>query len=233
MPSPGFEPRPYGTAVSVTNHYTGWAALQILPLLYATIKCLPIANDYNQHCFCQVVWVQVFLPLAATLSYESTLATPNRRRESRARFEYKSPGFLHTWSTCTPKSTRKNSPLVDPTKIILWNLSSLHAVTYVLKIDKAFLLLLRTRSHCTNESYNPFSFNFVFTYERNSLSSSIRKRVDWHTKLPLVKPLLMNSLKEVITLANDRNKHCFCQVGSLDSHESDHHQTPCRRTDAR
>ncbi|GFX01261.1 hypothetical protein TNCV_4582271 [Trichonephila clavipes] len=26
MPSPGFEPRPYGIAVSVTNHYTGWAA---------------------------------------------------------------------------------------------------------------------------------------------------------------------------------------------------------------
>ncbi|GFY34191.1 hypothetical protein TNCV_2504941 [Trichonephila clavipes] len=24
MSSPGFEPRPYGTAVSVTNHYTGW-----------------------------------------------------------------------------------------------------------------------------------------------------------------------------------------------------------------
>ncbi|GFX63888.1 uncharacterized protein TNCV_4346031 [Trichonephila clavipes] len=26
MPSPGFEPRPYVTAVSVTNHYTGWVA---------------------------------------------------------------------------------------------------------------------------------------------------------------------------------------------------------------
>ncbi|GFS73101.1 hypothetical protein TNCV_686791 [Trichonephila clavipes] len=25
LPSPGFEHRPYGTAVSVTNHYTGWA----------------------------------------------------------------------------------------------------------------------------------------------------------------------------------------------------------------
>ncbi|GFX46216.1 hypothetical protein TNCV_2298651 [Trichonephila clavipes] len=24
MPSPGFEPKPYGTAGSVTNHYTGW-----------------------------------------------------------------------------------------------------------------------------------------------------------------------------------------------------------------
>ncbi|GFU17248.1 hypothetical protein TNCV_1854701 [Trichonephila clavipes] len=24
MYSPGLEPRPYGTAVSVTNHYTGW-----------------------------------------------------------------------------------------------------------------------------------------------------------------------------------------------------------------
>ncbi|GFX02721.1 hypothetical protein TNCV_2011651 [Trichonephila clavipes] len=24
MPSPGFEPKPYGTAVSVTNHRTGW-----------------------------------------------------------------------------------------------------------------------------------------------------------------------------------------------------------------
>ncbi|GFU44289.1 hypothetical protein TNCV_3041301 [Trichonephila clavipes] len=29
MPSPGFEPKPYGTAVSVTNHYTRQAA-QIL-----------------------------------------------------------------------------------------------------------------------------------------------------------------------------------------------------------
>ncbi|GFT71947.1 hypothetical protein TNCV_2515881 [Trichonephila clavipes] len=26
MPSPGFEPRPYGTAVKVTSRYTGWAA---------------------------------------------------------------------------------------------------------------------------------------------------------------------------------------------------------------
>ncbi|GFW93242.1 hypothetical protein TNCV_2603601 [Trichonephila clavipes] len=26
MPSPGFDPRPYGTVVSVTNHYTGWEA---------------------------------------------------------------------------------------------------------------------------------------------------------------------------------------------------------------
>ncbi|GFX28615.1 hypothetical protein TNCV_3336751 [Trichonephila clavipes] len=25
MPSPRFEPRPYNTAVSVANHYTGWA----------------------------------------------------------------------------------------------------------------------------------------------------------------------------------------------------------------
>ncbi|GFW99074.1 hypothetical protein TNCV_3008441 [Trichonephila clavipes] len=25
-PSPGFEPRPYGTAVSITNNYTGWVA---------------------------------------------------------------------------------------------------------------------------------------------------------------------------------------------------------------
>ncbi|GFV17779.1 hypothetical protein TNCV_989901 [Trichonephila clavipes] len=25
MPSPDLEPRPYGTAVSITNHYTGWA----------------------------------------------------------------------------------------------------------------------------------------------------------------------------------------------------------------
>ncbi|GFV83333.1 hypothetical protein TNCV_1900591 [Trichonephila clavipes] len=25
MPSPGFEPRPYGTTVSVASHYTGWA----------------------------------------------------------------------------------------------------------------------------------------------------------------------------------------------------------------
>ncbi|GFX56690.1 hypothetical protein TNCV_494381 [Trichonephila clavipes] len=25
MSSPGFEPRPSGTAVSVANHYTGWA----------------------------------------------------------------------------------------------------------------------------------------------------------------------------------------------------------------
>ncbi|GFX46600.1 hypothetical protein TNCV_4550391 [Trichonephila clavipes] len=26
LPSPGFEPSPYGIAVSVTNHSTGWAA---------------------------------------------------------------------------------------------------------------------------------------------------------------------------------------------------------------
>ncbi|GFT85095.1 hypothetical protein TNCV_791281 [Trichonephila clavipes] len=29
MPSPGFEPRPYGTTVSVTNHYTGWAVKKL------------------------------------------------------------------------------------------------------------------------------------------------------------------------------------------------------------
>ncbi|GFV25432.1 hypothetical protein TNCV_1147021 [Trichonephila clavipes] len=25
IPSPGFKPRPYGTAVNLANHYTGWA----------------------------------------------------------------------------------------------------------------------------------------------------------------------------------------------------------------
>ncbi|GFU54716.1 hypothetical protein TNCV_1037631 [Trichonephila clavipes] len=29
MSSPGFEPRPNGTAVSVANHYTGWASFKI------------------------------------------------------------------------------------------------------------------------------------------------------------------------------------------------------------
>ncbi|GFU23977.1 hypothetical protein TNCV_3332051 [Trichonephila clavipes] len=29
MPSPGFEPSPYGTAVSVTNRYTGWAVTML------------------------------------------------------------------------------------------------------------------------------------------------------------------------------------------------------------
>ncbi|GFT27553.1 hypothetical protein TNCV_1276321 [Trichonephila clavipes] len=27
IPSQGFEPRPYDTAVRITNHYTGWATL--------------------------------------------------------------------------------------------------------------------------------------------------------------------------------------------------------------
>ncbi|GFW32321.1 hypothetical protein TNCV_674801 [Trichonephila clavipes] len=30
MPSPGIEHRPYSTAVSVINRYTGWAAITIL-----------------------------------------------------------------------------------------------------------------------------------------------------------------------------------------------------------
>ncbi|GFY16625.1 hypothetical protein TNCV_2787511 [Trichonephila clavipes] len=30
MPSPGFESRPYGTAGSITNHYTVWAAREFL-----------------------------------------------------------------------------------------------------------------------------------------------------------------------------------------------------------
>ncbi|GFX19295.1 hypothetical protein TNCV_3014341 [Trichonephila clavipes] len=30
MPSPGFEPKPNGTAASVTNHYTGWAAHKLV-----------------------------------------------------------------------------------------------------------------------------------------------------------------------------------------------------------
>ncbi|GFV12442.1 hypothetical protein TNCV_1792211 [Trichonephila clavipes] len=29
MPSLKFESRPYGTAVNITNHYTGWVAIQI------------------------------------------------------------------------------------------------------------------------------------------------------------------------------------------------------------
>ncbi|GFU11456.1 hypothetical protein TNCV_1983651 [Trichonephila clavipes] len=44
MSSPGFEPRPYGTAVSVANHYTGWT--------YATsvgaIKLLGVGNSGSQ-----------------------------------------------------------------------------------------------------------------------------------------------------------------------------------------
>ncbi|GFW03498.1 hypothetical protein TNCV_3020101 [Trichonephila clavipes] len=30
MPSPGFEPRPYGSSLSITNYYTGWAACVIV-----------------------------------------------------------------------------------------------------------------------------------------------------------------------------------------------------------
>ncbi|GFX18869.1 hypothetical protein TNCV_321761 [Trichonephila clavipes] len=30
MPFPGFEPRPYGTAVSVADHYTRWVTTNIL-----------------------------------------------------------------------------------------------------------------------------------------------------------------------------------------------------------
>ncbi|GFT13982.1 hypothetical protein TNCV_2616091 [Trichonephila clavipes] len=26
MPSPRFEPKPYGTVISIANHYSGWAA---------------------------------------------------------------------------------------------------------------------------------------------------------------------------------------------------------------
>ncbi|GFU28842.1 hypothetical protein TNCV_469801 [Trichonephila clavipes] len=31
MPSPGFEPSPYGIAASVTNHYTEWAVRNFKP----------------------------------------------------------------------------------------------------------------------------------------------------------------------------------------------------------
>ncbi|GFW41355.1 hypothetical protein TNCV_1003461 [Trichonephila clavipes] len=37
MPSVGFEPRPYDTAVSVDNHYTGWASLTFV---LVTSPCL-------------------------------------------------------------------------------------------------------------------------------------------------------------------------------------------------
>ncbi|GFW13618.1 hypothetical protein TNCV_1210841 [Trichonephila clavipes] len=30
MSSPGFEPSPYGTSISVANHYTGWATWDFL-----------------------------------------------------------------------------------------------------------------------------------------------------------------------------------------------------------
>ncbi|GFX37121.1 ADP-ribosylation factor 6 [Trichonephila clavipes] len=33
MPSLRFEPRSYDTSVSVTNHYTGWAAVQVVAWL--------------------------------------------------------------------------------------------------------------------------------------------------------------------------------------------------------
>ncbi|GFU39528.1 histone-lysine N-methyltransferase SETMAR [Trichonephila clavipes] len=37
MPSPGFVPIPYGTAVSVTNHYAGWTDLYTYNSYYFTI----------------------------------------------------------------------------------------------------------------------------------------------------------------------------------------------------
>ncbi|GFV39707.1 hypothetical protein TNCV_4330281 [Trichonephila clavipes] len=37
MSSPGLEPSPYGTAVSVANHSTGWATLISLKILYVGV----------------------------------------------------------------------------------------------------------------------------------------------------------------------------------------------------
>ncbi|GFT90500.1 hypothetical protein TNCV_4491881 [Trichonephila clavipes] len=38
MPSPGLELRPYGTAVSVTNHYTGWRFSAIINLIIKKVR---------------------------------------------------------------------------------------------------------------------------------------------------------------------------------------------------
>ncbi|GFU22862.1 hypothetical protein TNCV_4966081 [Trichonephila clavipes] len=43
MSSPGFKPSPYGTAVSVANHYTGWAT-KIPYLLESKPHFLPDVN---------------------------------------------------------------------------------------------------------------------------------------------------------------------------------------------
>ncbi|GFV34065.1 hypothetical protein TNCV_3979131 [Trichonephila clavipes] len=39
MPSPEFEPKPYGTTVSVTNHYTG-KAVDVLSILHSNISTI-------------------------------------------------------------------------------------------------------------------------------------------------------------------------------------------------
>ncbi|GFW45239.1 hypothetical protein TNCV_4733471 [Trichonephila clavipes] len=46
MPSPGFEPMPYGTAVSVTNHYTGWAVINELSFIWTKPLVTRLTNAY-------------------------------------------------------------------------------------------------------------------------------------------------------------------------------------------
>ncbi|GFT23202.1 hypothetical protein TNCV_1859111 [Trichonephila clavipes] len=50
MSSPGFEPCPYGSAVSVANHYTGWATTPHMNITYRQTSGLGIvSNDIGVH----------------------------------------------------------------------------------------------------------------------------------------------------------------------------------------
>ncbi|GFU13898.1 hypothetical protein TNCV_940741 [Trichonephila clavipes] len=42
MPSSGFEPRSYGTAVSVANHYTGWSHTETANIKQQHEKAIPV-----------------------------------------------------------------------------------------------------------------------------------------------------------------------------------------------
>ncbi|GFY14248.1 hypothetical protein TNCV_3614371 [Trichonephila clavipes] len=48
MSSSGFEPSPYGIAVSVSNHYTGWATWNLL--LDVILRCTTIGHSHQAFC---------------------------------------------------------------------------------------------------------------------------------------------------------------------------------------
>ncbi|GFU57138.1 hypothetical protein TNCV_1780011 [Trichonephila clavipes] len=123
MPSPGFEPRPYGTAGSVTNHFTGWAAIEYSVLTSRTPKYSSSSKDLMYPLIGRVVLasekeseiIEFCMPIAlkfVTKLYQRTV-TPNRTNTptSAGGPRHFEPGSSDEEDTCntTPTEERFSS----------------------------------------------------------------------------------------------------------------------------
>ncbi|GFU91066.1 hypothetical protein TNCV_4923971 [Trichonephila clavipes] len=62
MPSPGFDPRTCGTAFSVTNHYTGWAAKNCILRIEVTSKFIEPSYSFRYMVARGSNSIQAFVP---------------------------------------------------------------------------------------------------------------------------------------------------------------------------